>query len=88
MKKLRSATEAEAPKAAFNCVVSAVRRDSNSPIRALSKKLASRTGEMFEDGAAQIGDDALAQRIDEVITAARSQREHADDNRSSRQNSC
>ena len=36
MKKLRSATEADAPKAVFICVVSAVRRDTSSPMRALS----------------------------------------------------
>ena len=36
MKKLRKATEAEAPKAVFICVVSAVSRDTNSPMRALS----------------------------------------------------
>jgi hypothetical protein len=36
MKKLRSATDAEAPKADFICVVSAVRRDTSSPTRALS----------------------------------------------------
>ena len=36
MKRLRSTTEAEAPKAVLSCVVSAVRRDTSSPTRAES----------------------------------------------------
>ena len=36
MKRLRSAIDADEPKAALNCVVSAVRRETSSPIRALS----------------------------------------------------
>jgi hypothetical protein len=36
MKRLRKAMDAEAPKAALICVVSAVRRDTSSPVRALS----------------------------------------------------
>ena len=36
MKKLRSAVEAEEPKADFICVVSAVRRDTSSPDWAVS----------------------------------------------------
>jgi hypothetical protein len=36
MNRLRKATEAEEPKADFICVVSAVRRDTSSPVRAVS----------------------------------------------------
>ena len=36
MKRLRSAIDAEEPKAALICVVSAVRREMSSPVRALS----------------------------------------------------
>ena len=36
MKKLRSAIEADEPKAALIWVVSAVRRETSSPVRALS----------------------------------------------------
>ena len=36
MKRLRNRIEAEAPKADFSCVVSAVRRDTSSPTRAES----------------------------------------------------
>jgi hypothetical protein len=41
MKILRSATEAEEPKADLSSVVSAVRRDRSSPVFAVSKKAAS-----------------------------------------------
>jgi hypothetical protein len=36
MNRLRSAIEAEAPKADFICVVSAVRRETSSPVLAVS----------------------------------------------------
>ncbi len=38
---LRNAMEIEAPKAAFTCVVSAVRRETSSPTRLASKKAGS-----------------------------------------------
>jgi hypothetical protein len=41
MKKLRSAIEAEAPKADFNCVASPERRETISPVFSESKKEAS-----------------------------------------------
>jgi hypothetical protein len=41
-KKLRSAIETLTPKADFTCVVSAVRRETRSPVRVASKKAGSR----------------------------------------------
>ena len=53
------------PTAALICVVSAVSRDITSPVRASSKKAARQPGEMREHIAAQIGDEAFAERSDE-----------------------
>ena len=77
--RLRSATETELPTAALICVVSAVSREITSPVLASSKKAARQRGHVRENVAAQIGDDALAERGDEVVAKRACQREHAAD---------
>ena len=75
---LRSAIEAEEPKVALSCVVSAERREAISPVFSASKK----PGRAASDGQkveAQVRDDALAQRHDEIISPAGNQRQHGDD---------
>ena len=78
---MRSAIETLAPKADLICVVSAVSRETISPVRAVSKKRRIEPGEMREHGGAQIGDDALAERHHEVVAQRARQREdgHDDD---------
>ena len=77
--RLRSATETEAPTAALIWVVSAVRRDNNSPVLAWSKNATESRGEMAEHFAAQVGHDALAERGHKVVARGACQREQASD---------
>ena len=77
--RLRSATDTEEPTAALIWVVSAVSREIISPVLAWSKKAADSDGEMGEHVAAQIGDDALAERGDEVVARGAGEREHGHD---------
>ncbi len=77
--RLRSATETEEPTAALICVVSAVSRETISPVLASSKKAAGERGQMREHVAAQVGDDALAERGDEVVAKRAGEREHRRD---------
>ena len=67
------------PNVAFNCVVSAERRETISPVFSELKKLGSSRGQMREEIAAQVGDDPLAERHHEIVARARSEREHRDD---------
>ena len=68
---LRSATEAVAPTADLICVVSAVSRDTISPDWARVEEGRRQPRHMREHVAADIGDDALAQRDDEIVAAGR-----------------
>ncbi len=79
MKKLRSAIDADEPKVALSWVVSAVRRETSSPVFSTSKKLEVEAGQMGEDVAAQVGHDPLAERHDQVVAGARRDRQHGDD---------
>ena len=74
--RLRSATETELPTAALICVVSAVSREITSPVLGLVEEGGRQRGHVREHVAAQIGDDALAKRGDEVVAERACQREH------------
>ena len=58
--KLRSAIETEAPTADLICVVSAVSRETSSPLRAESKNAGESDTRCANTSRAQIGDDAFA----------------------------
>ena len=79
MKRLRSAIDADEPKVALSWVVSAVRRDTSSPVFSPSKKAEIEPRQVGEEVAAQIGDDPLAERHDEVVARPRGDRQHRDD---------
>ena len=85
--RLRSATDTEAPTALLICVVSAVSREMISPVRAVSKKPGDSSRQMREHVRAQIGDDALADRGDEVVARRRWRPRARPRPRSSRRNS-
>ncbi len=57
---LRSATDTVDPTTVWMSVVSAVRRDSTSPVRVTSKNSGVRPSTLGEHGLADVGDDALA----------------------------
>ena len=86
--RLRSAIETEAPTADLICVVSAVSRETISPVCAVSKKAGRQRRQMARNLAAQIGDDALAERGDEIEAQRARHREHRRPPQSSRRNSC
>ncbi len=69
---LRSATDAVAPTADLICVVSAVSRDTISPDCTLSKKPGDNVVTCAENIAPEVGDDALAERDDEIVARSRS----------------
>ena len=77
--RLRSANEAEAPKVALSCVVSAERREAMSPVFSPSKKLGIEPGQVGEEIGAKVGDHPLAERHDQVVSRAGREREHRDD---------
>ena len=80
MMRLRSACESEEPATALICVVSAVSRLISSPECVRSKKAGPSVGDVAEDVAAQIGDDALAEPVDVVEARGAGDREdEADD---------
>ena len=68
--RLRSATEADDPTTVCTSVVSAVSRDSTSPVRVVSKKLGLKLKTWREDLAAHIGGDALADPGDRIETTS------------------
>ena len=66
--RLRSAIDTEAPTADLIWVVSAVSRDTSSPrARGIEERRRQRD-QMREHVAPEIGDDALADRHDEIVT--------------------
>ena len=77
--ELRSAIEMLTPKADFTCVVSA--REARDDLAALRRVEVGRVerGKAPEHGGAQVRDDALAKRDDEVVTGSAREREHGDD---------
>ena len=74
--RLRSATDTDEPTADLICVVSAVSREISSPVLAVVEEGGRQRGEMAEHLAAQIGDDALAERGHEIEARGARQREH------------
>ena len=64
--RLRSAIDTDAPTADLIWVVSAVSRDTSSPLRAESKNAGRQRDQMREHVAPEIGDDALADRHDQI----------------------
>ena len=74
--RLRSAIDTEAPTADLIWVVSAVSRDSSSPLCDAVEERGRQRGEMTEHLGAQIGDDALAERGDEVVAHGAGDGEH------------
>ena len=86
--RLRSAIDTDAPTADLIWVVSAVSREIISPVCALVEERRRQRGQMREHLAAQIGDDPLAERRDEIEAQRAGDREHGDHARSSRRNSC
>ena len=86
--RLRSATDTEAPTADLICVVSAVSREiSLAGLGGVEERRRQR-GEMREHVAAQIGDDALAERGDEVVAQRAGEREHGHHRDHHARNSC
>ena len=79
MKILRSAIEAEEPKVALSCVVSADRREAISPVFSASKKPGSSRVRWAKRSDAQVGDHLLAERHDEVVARPGGDREHDHD---------
>ena len=77
--RLRSATETEEPTLALICVVSAVSREIDLAGLGLVEKHGRQRGEMRKDVAAQIGDDALAERGDEEVARGAGEGEHGRD---------
>ena len=75
---LRAATEAEEPITVWISVVSAVSRDSTSPVRVTSKKDGVKRDDVVEHRLAHIGDDALAGPGHEIVAHRRG---HAHDAR-------
>ena len=78
-KRLASANEAEAPKVALSCVVSAERREAMSPVFSASNNWGSGRGQVGEEIRAKVGDHPLAERHDQVVSRAGCEREHRDD---------
>src|SRR5881398_1592835 len=76
--ELRNAIETEAPTAALIWVVSAVSRDKFPCFRFVEISERKRN-QVPEYALAQIGDDALTQRGDEIETRGARQREHRHD---------
>ncbi len=77
--RLRSAIDTEAPTADLIWVVSAVSRDTSSPLRAESKKAGESDSRWPKTSRLQIGNDALADRHHQVVARGTGQREHGDD---------
>ena len=84
--RLRSATDTDVPTALLICVVSAVSREMISPVLARVEEGGRQHGQVREHGGAQVGDDALAERGDEVVARARSPARAPPRPRSSRRN--
>ena len=74
--RLRSAIDTEAPTADLIWVVSAVSREVSSPVLAASKNGDDSAVRWLNTADAQIGDDALAERGDEVVARGAGDREH------------
>ncbi len=74
--RLRSATDTEAPTADLICVVSAVSREVSLAGLGGVEERRRQPRQMREHVAAQIGDDALAERGDEVVAQRARGREH------------
>ena len=77
MTRLRTATDADEPTTVWISVVSAVRRDSTSPVRVTSKKAGVRPSTLVEHGLADIGDHPFAQPGHEIEAGRRGHAENA-----------
>ena len=71
--RLRSASEAEEPTTVWIKVVSAVSRDSTSPVRVTSKKAGRQAQHIVEHRLADVGHHPLAQPGDEIKARRRGQ---------------
>ena len=72
----RSVIEMPTPEIDCTSVVSAVSRDSTSPVRVTSKNVGSMRMTLRVHGVAHVGDDALAEPRDEIEAQRRERAEH------------